>query len=129
MIKIFIKVGTRTYPIFTPNQGILKVIIFKYNKHLKCDAYGYKRLGNFELAHNLRQLDLGRYLVNYRKKWKHKEVKQLAQGPTGLPSWLGGKESMQETWVQSLGREDPLEKEMATHSNEKIPWTEESDTT
>ena len=24
--------------------------------------------------------------------------------------------TMQETWVQSLGREDPLEKEMATHS-------------
>ena len=25
--------------------------------------------------------------------------------------------TMQETWVRSLGREDPLEKEMATHSN------------
>ena len=36
--------------------------------------------------------------------------------------------AMQETWVQSLGREDPLEKEMATHSRTiawKIPWTEE----
>ena len=35
---------------------------------------------------------------------------------------------MQETWVQSLGREDPLEKETATHSSIlawKIPWTEE----
>ena len=35
---------------------------------------------------------------------------------------------MQETWVRSLGREDPLEKEMATHSSTlawKIPWTEE----
>ena len=34
----------------------------------------------------------------------------------------------QETWVQSLGQEDPLEKEMATHScilAWKIPWTEE----
>ena len=32
----------------------------------------------------------------------------------------------QETWVQSLGWEDPLEKEMATHSLAwKIPWTEE----
>ena len=33
-----------------------------------------------------------------------------------------------ETWVQSLGREDPLEKEMATHSSVlawRIPWTEE----
>ena len=36
--------------------------------------------------------------------------------------------AMQETQVQSLGWEDPLEKEMATHSNIlawKIPWTEE----
>ena len=36
--------------------------------------------------------------------------------------------AMQETWVQSLGREDPLEKEMATHSSIlawRIPWTEE----
>ena len=34
---------------------------------------------------------------------------------------------MQETQVQSLGSEDPLEKEMATHSifAWKIPWTEE----
>ena len=37
-------------------------------------------------------------------------------------------QEMQETWVQSLGWEDPLEEEMATHSNVlacKIPWTEE----
>ena len=36
--------------------------------------------------------------------------------------------AMQETWVPSLGWEDPLEKEMATHSSTlawKIPWTEE----
>ena len=35
---------------------------------------------------------------------------------------------MRETWVWSLGREDPLEKEMATHSRIfawEIPWTEE----
>ena len=35
---------------------------------------------------------------------------------------------MRETWVRSLGREDPLEKEMATHSSTlawRIPWTEE----
>ena len=35
---------------------------------------------------------------------------------------------MQETWVLSLGWEDPLEKEMATHSSTlgwRIPWTEE----
>ena len=35
---------------------------------------------------------------------------------------------MRETWVPFLGREDPLEKEMAIHSSAlawKIPWTEE----
>ena len=38
--------------------------------------------------------------------------------------------AMPETPVQSLGREDPLEKEMATHSSIlawRIPWTEEPD--
>ena len=37
--------------------------------------------------------------------------------------------AMQKTQVQSLGQEDPLEKEMATHSSIlawEIPWTEES---
>ena len=36
--------------------------------------------------------------------------------------------AMPETWVRSLGQEDPLEKEMATHSSTlawKIPWMEE----
>ena len=56
--------------------------------------------------------------------------------------WLSGKEAsqvalvvknlpaMQETWVQSLGWEDSLKKEMATHSSIlawEIPWTEEPD--
>ena len=34
----------------------------------------------------------------------------------------------QETWVQFLGQEDPMEKEMATHSSTlawRIPWAEE----
>ena len=36
--------------------------------------------------------------------------------------------AMKETWVRSLGQEDPLEKEMATHSSIlvwRIPWMEE----
>ena len=36
--------------------------------------------------------------------------------------------TMLETWIQSLGLEDPLEREMATHSSTLtwiIPWTEE----
>ena len=46
---------------------------------------------------------------------------QVAQRLKGLPA-------MRETWVRSLGWEDPLEKEMATHSTIlawRIPWTEE----
>ena len=45
----------------------------------------------------------------------------MAQAVKYLPA-------MWETWVQSLGREDTLEKEMATHSSTvvwKIPWMEE----
>ena len=46
-----------------------------------------------------------------------------------IPWWLSDKrtclqmQEMQEMWVWSLGWEDPLEEEMATHS--RIPWTEE----
>ena len=47
----------------------------------------------------------------------------MAQTVKNLPT-------MQETQVQSLGREDPLEKRKATHSSIlawRIPWTEEPD--
>ena len=45
----------------------------------------------------------------------------MAQSVKNLPA-------MQETWVRPLSREDPLEKEMATHSSIlawRIPWTDE----
>ena len=47
----------------------------------------------------------------------------------GLPgdSVVKNVPAMWETWVRSLGQKDPLEKEMATHSNIltwRIPWTE-----
>ena len=47
-----------------------------------------------------------------------------------LAQWQRIRQPMQETWVQSLGLEDPLEKKMETHSSVlawKIPWTEEPD--
>ena len=46
---------------------------------------------------------------------------RVAQMVKNLPAML-------EIWVQSLGREEPLEKEMVTHSSIvswEIPWTEE----
>ena len=76
----------------------------------------------------------GRNLVGY-SPWGRKESDMTEQLHSlilmcGLPGWLSGKESpaMQETWVQSLGQEDPLEKEMATYSSTlawRIPWMEE----
>ena len=48
-------------------------------------------------------------------------VRKVAQRVTRLPA-------MGETQAPSLGREDPLEKEMATHSSTlawRLPWTEE----
>ena len=45
-------------------------------------------------------------------------VAQVVKNPPAMP----------ETWVQSPGREEPLEEEMATHSSIlawRIPWTEE----
>ena len=50
------------------------------------------------------------------------ETSLMAQMVKHLPT-------RQETWVRSLGREDPLEKEMATHPSTlawKIPWIEEN---
>ena len=48
-------------------------------------------------------------------------VSLVAQRVKHLPT-------MRETWVRSLGQDDPLENEMATHSSTlawKIPWMEE----
>ena len=53
------------------------------------------------------------YIMKY-----HSAIKKLVKNLSAV----------QETWVQSLGWEDSLEKEMATHSSTlalKIPWTEE----
>ena len=60
---------------------------------------------------------------SYYINWKKQEytVSLVVQTVKCLPT-------MQETWVRSLSREDPLEKEMATHSSihaRKIPWTKE----
>ena len=53
--------------------------------------------------------------------FKKERASLVAQTIKRLPA-------MRETWVQSLGWEDPLEKEMAPHSSTlawEIPWTEE----
>ena len=58
-------------------------------------------------------------------KFSHQKYKnRMAQQVKNLPAM----QETQETWVQSLGQEDPLENEMAPHSSIlvwKILWTEE----
>ena len=52
----------------------------------------------------------------------------LSLGASLVAQMLKRLPAMQETWVRSLGQEDPLEKEMATHSSILawgIPWMEE----
>ena len=58
---------------------------------------------------------------NTKQKTIEKKASLVAQRVKHLPA-------TQETWVPSLGQEDPLEKEMAIHSSTlgwKIPWMEE----
>ena len=62
-------------------------------------------------------LKLASVVANYRQA----QASLVAQIVKNLPA-------MQETWVLSLGWEDPLQKGMATHSSIlawRVPWTEE----
>ena len=57
----------------------------------------------------------------FSRAFHHLGASLVAQSVKKLPA-------VQETWVQSLGQEDSLEKEMATHSSIlawRTPWTEE----
>ena len=65
----------------------------------------------------LKWTGMGEFNSDYHYIW----ASLVAQTVKRLPA-------VRETWVRSLGWEDPLEKEMATHSSTlawKIPWTEE----
>ena len=62
---------------------------------------------------------------------KYKVYFSMSVESAGFPGGSDGKESTyyQETWVQSLCWEDPLQKGMSTHSNIlawRIAWTEET---
>ena len=77
------------------------------------------------------------FLPSFRLKLEHREVKEIIY----LCSWpnvvsraslvtqsVKNPPAVQDTWVRSLGWEDPLEEGTATHSSIlawRIPWTEE----
>ena len=59
--------------------------------------------------------------------WSDWAAAGAVQSPL-VAQWSGICLAMQDTWVRSLGREDPLEEEMATYSSIvawEVPWTEE----
>ena len=100
-----------TTPIKTQNISTLAppflVLLCSYTAHLcphdHSDSY-----------HSRREYAL--FNIKFLSTW----ASLVAQSVKNLPA-------VQETWVQSLGWEDPLEKEMATHSSIlawKISWTE-----
>ena len=75
---------------------------------------------------------LGETVWQFLKMVKHRiTILSLVQGEASLVAQtVQCLPAMWETWVRSQGQEDPLEKEMATHSSTfawKIPWMEEPD--
>ena len=89
-----------------------------YSKHSLGPHYGF--FSNYLLwqnTHNLKFAILTIFECTVQWYW----ASLVAQTVKSMPA-------MQETWVLSLGQEDPLEKGMATHSSIlawRIPWTEE----
>ena len=49
--------------------------------------------------------------------WQQQQQQQMAFWASLIAQSVKNLPAMQETWVQSLGQEDPLEKEMVTHSS------------
>ena len=67
--------------------------------------------------------------VGHQSHWVWVTLKAPFLGASLVAQRLKPLPPMWETWVRSLGWEDPLEKEMVTHSNIlawRIPWTEEA---
>ena len=94
------------------DRGVWQATVLGVAKEL--DTTEHKRHNMIDsLAQNLRWL--------YNLSLKERGASLVAQRLKRLPT-------MRETWVRTLGWEDPLEKEMATHSSIlawRIPWTEE----
>ena len=91
-----------------PTQG-LKLGLLRWSQILYQLSYQGKPKGSWDVV--------VKSLIYVSDMWASLVVQTLKRLP-----------AMWETWVQSLGWEDPLEKEMATHSSIlawRIPWTEE----
>ena len=88
-------------------------------------------LGSQRVRHNLaieqQQWDLSNY-YNKSCSVPPKKFKGSSERASLVVQTVKNSPAMQETWVLSLGQEDPLEKGLGTHSSIfawRIPWTEE----
>ena len=92
-------------PVFLPGE------FYGQRSLASCNLWDCKKLDTTECVHTHTPL---------RNEYISSLVAQMIKNPT----------AMQETWVQSLGQEDPLEKGMATHSGIlawRIPWANTTD--
>ena len=82
------------------------------------------KLGNIKYDRDMKNKDLkkGDKLWGYREEDHSRPRGSICKGPEAGVGFPGGSvvknlPAVQETWVRSLGWEDPLEKGMATHSS------------
>ena len=110
-----------------------EIISTVYNKswiiwHQQCVWWELRR--GTSRVHGYRQDGFMKVRFQRAQLWRQSQIRKskvislVAQTLKNLPAL----HEMQETWVPTPGREDPLEKGMATHSSIpawRIPWTEE----
>ena len=95
------------------NLGKLLYSLFHF-PHLKKNTYFIRFLTRIKLDNTFKHLVqywANKYLIKSKNLFGASLVAQMVKNPS----------AMQEPWVQSLGQEDPLEKEMATHSS-TLAW-------
>ena len=96
------------------------------NEGLNPEGRSYVKHHNIHYSQGLRLiLGNGKNMV---QKWKNEKSKDYRARDSLVAQTVKSLPAMWETWILSLGQEDFLEKEMATHSSVlpwRIPWTEE----
>ena len=109
----------------------LYLVMFRGHSHLISSAANHMNVTSFELFlftwdiwSSRKNIGSESWRLRFCSYWP---IIYVSTSP--VAQMLKRLSTVQETWVRSLGREDSLEKEMATHSSTlalKIPWTEES---
>ena len=102
------------------------LLFVEYVSHLARPVFSGTHLG----SHDFWQISPLQISVSLPEKWRAWGIwPQICNGWASLVAQtVKNLPAIQKTWVRSLGREDALEKEMATHPNIlawRIPWTEE----